>query len=77
VKLGLPFFRGDERARMNVHLTQNAPLVLNVEADASDSMLDLSALQVTHLDLHTGVADTRVRLPQAADRCKFAADSCH
>jgi hypothetical protein len=41
-------------------------LVLNVEAGASDSMLDLSALQVTHLDLQTGVADTRVRLPQAA-----------
>jgi hypothetical protein len=66
VKLGLPFVRGDEHARMNVHLTPNAPLVLAIEAGASDSMLDLSALQVTHLDLQTGMADTRVRLPQSA-----------
>ncbi len=65
-KRGLPFFRGDERVRMDVRLTQNAPLVLKVEAGASDSMLDLSALQVSHVDLQTGVADTRMRLPQAA-----------
>ena len=40
--------------------------MLNVEAGASDSTLDLSALQVSHLDLQTGAADTRIRLPQAA-----------
>jgi hypothetical protein len=66
VKLGLPFFRGDEHVRMDVRLSPNAPLVLNVEAGAADSTLDLSALQVAHLDLQTGVADTHVRLPQAA-----------
>jgi N-terminal domain of toast_rack, DUF2154 len=66
VKSGVPFFRGDEHARMNVRLAQTTPLMLNIEAGASDSLLDLSALQVTQLDLQTGVADTRVRLPQAA-----------
>lgn len=72
VKVGLPFFRGDEHLRMDVHLTQNAPLVLNVEAGASDSTLDLSALQVTQLDLQTGVADTHVRLPQAAGHTRVS-----
>jgi hypothetical protein len=67
-KLGLPFFRGEEHAQMSVRLAQTTPLVLNVEAGASDSLLDLSSLQVTHLDLQTGVADTRVRLPHAAGR---------
>jgi hypothetical protein len=66
VKFGLPMLRGDQHARLDVRLAQNTPLVLNVEAGAADALLDLSALQVTHLDLQTGVADTRVRLPQGA-----------
>jgi len=66
VKFGLPFFRGDEHARMSVRLARNTPLALGIEAGAADSSIDLSALQVTHLDLQTGVADTRVRLPETA-----------
>jgi len=73
-QLRLPFFRGgQELARMNVQLARNAPLVLNVEAGAAESTLDLSALQITRLDLQTGVADTRVLLPQAAGRTSVLA----
>jgi hypothetical protein len=68
-EMRLPFFRGGEDlARMNVQLARNAPMALTVEAGAADSTLDLSALQITRLDLQTGVADTRVLLPQAAGR---------
>jgi hypothetical protein len=72
VKLGLPLVRSDEPTRMTVQLARNAPLALNVEAGAADSVLDLSALHVTHLDLRTGVASTRVLLPQTAGRTSVA-----
>ena len=73
VKVGLPVFRGDEHARLDVRLARNTPLALNVEAGAAASLLDLTALQVRHLDLQTGVADTRVRLPEAAGRTSVSA----
>jgi hypothetical protein len=73
-QMRLPFFRGsDEDTRMNVQLARNTPFMLNVETGASESALDLSALQITRLDLRTGVADTRVRLPQAAGQTSVAA----
>ena len=72
-KFGLPIFRGDEHARLDVRLAQNTPLMLNVEAGAAASLLDLTALQVTHLDQQTGVADTRVRLPEAAGQTSVSA----
>jgi len=68
LKVGLPFLKADERSRLDVRLARNTPLALNVEAGASESLIDLSALHVTDLDLQTGVANTRVRLPQTAGR---------
>jgi hypothetical protein len=63
----LPFFRpGEEDPSLNVGLARRAPLALNVDAGAAHALLDLSQLQVSRLDLHAGVADTRVRLPEAA-----------
>lgn len=56
---------------MDVHLARNTPLVLGVEAGAAQSMLDLSPLKVTRLDLQTGA--TRTRLPTALDSTDIAA----
>jgi hypothetical protein len=65
--LRLPFVgRVQDHARMDVRLARGTPLTLGIEAGAAESRLDLSALQITDLDLQTGVASTRVRLPEAA-----------
>ena len=53
---------------MDVQLARGAPMTLAIEAGAAESRLNLSALQITRLDLQTGVANTRVRLPEAAGR---------
>src|SRR5919202_4978325 len=53
---------------MDVQLAPGAPIALAVEAGAAESRIDLSALQITRFDLQTGVANTQVRLPQAAGR---------
>ena len=65
----LPFVgRARDAARMDVQLAPAVPMTLDIEAGAAESRLDLSALQITRLDLQTGVANTRVRLPEAAGR---------
>src|SRR4051794_22033345 len=65
--LRVPFVgRVQDHARMDVRLARGTPLTLGIEAGAATSQLDLSALQITGLDLQTGVASTRVRLPEAA-----------
>ena len=72
-RMRLPFFRGsDEYTTMNVQLARTTPFVLNVETGASQSTLDLSALQITRLDLQAGIADTRVLLPRAAGQTSVA-----
>jgi hypothetical protein len=66
IKFGLPVLRGDEATRMSVSLARNTPLALDMQGGAADSRIDLTQLQVTRLDLQTGVGNTRVRLPEAA-----------
>jgi hypothetical protein len=69
----LPFIgRARDHADLGVRLSPNVPLVLNVEAGAADADLDLSRLRVTRLDLLTGAADTRIRLPEAAGLTRAA-----
>jgi hypothetical protein len=65
----LPFVdRSEEHGRLDVQLARGAPVTLAIDAGGVESRLDLSALQISRLDLQTGVANTRVRLPEAASR---------
>ncbi|MEZ4597031.1 MAG: hypothetical protein R3C32_09455 [Chloroflexota bacterium] len=52
--------------RWSVGLTGEKPLDLRLDTGASRSTIDLAELQVRHLDLHSGAAETKVRLPRAA-----------
>ncbi|MCL4465322.1 MAG: cell wall-active antibiotics response protein [Chloroflexi bacterium] len=50
----------------SLNLSDAVPLTLRVETGASETRLDLSALQVTHLELRTGASSTEVVLPAHA-----------
>jgi len=61
---GLPWI--DRRSEWDVGLTAEVLLDLRIDAGASRALLDLGALRVRSLELHTGASDTRVLLPRAA-----------
>jgi hypothetical protein len=66
-RLSLPFIGRDrDHTEMHVQLAPGVPLSLDVQAGAADSVMDLSALRISRLDLQTGASNTQVRLPQAA-----------
>jgi hypothetical protein len=52
--------------RWAARLTRDIPLVLRFQLGACQSDLDLSDLKVTDLNLETGAADTRIRMPREA-----------
>jgi hypothetical protein len=52
--------------RWDVRLTGEKPLDLRLDTGASRASIDLSELLVRQLDLQSGAAETRVRLPRAA-----------
>jgi hypothetical protein len=61
----------------NVGLTTAIPVDLRLETGANRSVIDLSALRIRRLELHTGASDTTVRLPAAGQTvvrvaCGFA-----
>jgi hypothetical protein len=70
---GLPWL--DRESRWTVGLTAEVPLDLKVETGASRARLDLIDLRVRNLELSTGAADTRVRLPRAAGATSVKASS--
>lgn len=47
-------------------LTREVPLALEINTGANESSLDLTDLQVTDLQLHTGASSTKVSLPANA-----------
>ncbi len=61
---GLPWL--DQRSNWTVGFTSEVPLDLTLDTGASRSLLDLGALRLRTLELHTGASETRVRLPRAA-----------
>jgi hypothetical protein len=61
---GLPWL--DRRSDWAVGLATDVPLDLRFDTGAARAWLDLSALHVRNLELHTGASDTRIRLPRAA-----------
>jgi hypothetical protein len=52
--------------RWDVRLTGEKPLDLRLDTGASRASIDLSEMLVRHLELQSGAAETRVRLPRAA-----------
>ena len=70
---GLPWL--DRRSDWDVGLTAEVPLDLRIDAGASRGVLDLGALRVRGLELHTGASDTRVMLPRAAGSTMVRAEA--
>lgn len=66
---------GGATFRWAVGLTGEKPLDLRLDLGASRATFDLSELLVRHLDLHSGAAETRVRLPRAAGLTLVRADT--
>jgi hypothetical protein len=54
----------------DVGMNETVPLALTVESGASSSRLDLTALRVTELELHTGASSTVIALPARAGRTR-------
>jgi hypothetical protein len=57
---------GGATFRWTLGLTGEKPLDLRLDTGASRATIDLAELQVRQLELHSGAAETRVRLPRAA-----------
>jgi hypothetical protein len=64
--LGLPVVIHGDNASMHLQLARDVPLALSLEFGAGESDLDLTGLRVTNLDLHSGAARIRIRLPESA-----------
>jgi hypothetical protein len=58
----MPFWGGTP-LRWDVGITSQIPVDLRLDAGASRSNIDLTALHVRQLELHTGASETNVRLP--------------
>lgn len=57
---------GSRRLEWNLRLNSQVPLALKLETGASESILDLSELLITELDLGTGASSTELTLPAEA-----------
>jgi hypothetical protein len=63
--------------RWDVGITAEIPVDLRLDTGANRSSIDLSALHLRRLELHTGASETRVRMPAAGNtaariECGFA-----
>jgi hypothetical protein len=63
--------------RWDVGVTTEIPVDLRLDTGANRSTIDLGALRVRRLELHTGASETRVRLPNSGQtavrvECGFA-----
>jgi hypothetical protein len=73
-----PWFRLGRPIRWDVGITAEIPVDLRLETGANRSTVDLAALRIERLELHTGASDTDVRLPAVGRTsvrvaCGFAA----
>lgn len=69
-----------EGVHWDVGVTGEIPVDLRLDTGANRSMIDLSALRIRHLEVHTGASETRIRLPAGGQTsvridCGFAAVS--
>jgi hypothetical protein len=58
-----------QRVHWQVGLAPDLPIALRLEGGASQSVLDLSGVQITALTVKTGASDTRITLPGGVERC--------
>lgn len=63
---GNVIFLGNSSERWNIHVAPGMPLTLKIDAGVGSSKLDLNALDVTDIDMNTGVGGTEVILPSNA-----------
>lgn len=63
---GVGFFFGNSVERWNFSLAPQIPITLKVNAGVGGSKLDLNALNVTQVDLETGVGGLEVVMPSHA-----------
>jgi len=70
---GMPWL--DHGSDWDVGLTGDVPLDLRLDTGASRATLDLSDTRLRRLELHTGAAETRVRLPRAAGATSVRAET--
>jgi hypothetical protein len=70
---GLPWL--DRRSDWTVGLSAEVPLDLRLDTGAARGRLDLSALRIRSLELHTGASDTQIRLPRAAGATTVRAET--
>lgn len=66
---------GGATFRWTVGLTGEKPLDLRLDTGASRATIDLLDLLVHRLEVHSGAADTRIRLPRAAGQTFVRADT--
>lgn len=59
-------FWGEEGLRWEVKLTRNIPLTINIKSAASNTVLDLTQLQVTELQMDIDVGNYLVKMPSSA-----------
>jgi hypothetical protein len=57
--------------RWDVGLSAQIPVDLHLETGANRSTIDLAALRIPRLELHTGASETRVRLPATGQVAAF------
>jgi hypothetical protein len=58
-----------------IHLNRDVPISLKIDSGASASILDLSDLKVTDLDIDTGASSTEVTLPASAGNTRVDIDT--
>jgi len=62
--VGWPFW-DEGRDRWRVDLAQNVPLVMNAKLDMTNTVLDLSQLQVTELKIDADLTNCNVKIPSS------------
>lgn len=63
---GVQVFMGNAAEHWNVNLVPQVPIILKVDAGVGGTKMDLNGLNVTQLDLNTGVGGTQVTMPSHA-----------
>lgn len=69
------WFGGAGTLDWNVALNPGIPLALKFETGASQTTLDLSALRVTELNMHTGASATEITMPANAGSTRARVES--
>jgi len=66
-----PWFWGSQnRIDWDVSLTDEIPLELKINSGASETLLDLTDLQVTNLRIETGASASEIRMPDSMSQTK-------